>query len=108
MQSTTKDEVFSFDVLEEHVEGYFEETEERENASVTYENNILTLTVVKFQDFEVTVYRAPESKELYTAMDDKYLEILKEKSTGNDFWDMWAAMLAVLEPYKIVDEIMNP
>ena len=103
-----KDEVFTFDSLEELVEGYFEETEERESAAITFDNEIITLTTIKFKDCEVTVYRVKESQEIYTSMDEQYLTLLENMSTGSDFWDMWAEVIATLQPYKIVDEVMLP
>ncbi len=104
----SKVEVFTFDSLEEIVEGYFDETEERENAAITFDNGTITLTTVKFKDVEVAVYQVKESQEIYDKMDELYMQILENQSTGSDFWDMWSAIIQTLEPYKIVDEVMLP
>jgi len=56
---------------------------------------------------EVQVYRVEETDELYEKLDALYVQQL-DNTSGSDFWDMWSAVLTVLEPHKIVDEVLNP
>ena len=103
----TKEAIFTFDFLEEIVSEYFDESEEEANASITFENGMLTFTVCRFRNCEITVYHVKETPELYAELDAKYLD-LADESQESDFWVMWTAILDVFNPYKITDEIFNP
>ena len=107
MQST-KEKIFTFDELQEVVEQYYDESEETANASVSFEDGIITLTTCKFKDCEVKVYRVKESEELYRKMDEDYLLLLEDASSGSDFWDKWNSIIYSLNDYRIVDDVFNP
>lgn len=104
----TKVLTFDFDQIEEVVEQLFDESGETQNAIITYEDGTITLTTVRIRDCDIQVYRSKETKEVYEQMDAKYIEILEDRTTGSDFWDMWNAIIDSLEAYKIVDDVFNP
>lgn len=105
---TAKDSIFSFDTIEELCDALFDESGEEKNAAVSYDDGTIRLTVVRIRDVDVQVYQVKDSPELYAAMDENYLAILENITSGSDFYDQWTALLNVLEPYKIVDEVLNP
>lgn len=109
MTKQTTESIFTFDAIEELVAQFFDESEEKGNAAITYKNGMLTLTTVEFDNAVVGVYQVKESPELYEVMNTAYLDLIDgDMASGSDFWDMWAVLLNVMEPHKIVDETFNP
>lgn len=107
MQST-REKIFTFDELEEVVEQYYDESEETANAVISFNEGIIVLTTCKFKDCEVKVYRVKESPELYAKMDEDYLLLLEDGTSGSDFWDKWNAIIYTLQDFCIVDDVLNP
>lgn len=105
---TTKAEIFDFDELEALVEQYHDHSGEKANASLRYGAGRLLLLVGTFRDFNVQVFQVAETPELYQKMEAKYIEILENRSSGDDFSDKWDAVMEVMTDYKIIDESLNP
>ena len=105
---TAKELTFSFETIEELCDMLFDESGETRAARVTYENGEIILIAARLRDVDVQVYKVKDSPELYEKMDDKYVEVLENMTSGSDFYDKWHALIETLEQYKLVDEVLNP
>lgn len=108
MATITKEKIFSFETLQEQAEAYFDESGESAGASATFENGYVTFTTCRIRECEVKVYRFQENDELYAKMDEAYIQILENLTSGSDFWDMWNAIINTIVDFVIVDEVYNP
>ncbi len=104
----TKEKIFTFDTVREQAEALFDESGETDAASATYANGMITLTTCRIRDCDVKVYHLKESDEIYAKMDEAYLQILENITSGSDFWDMWNAIINTIIDFLIVDEVYNP
>lgn len=104
----TKEKIFTFDTLQEQAEAYFDESGETSAASATYEGGVITFTTCRIKDCAVKVYRFQESDEIYNKMDEAYIQVLENHTSGSDFWDMWHAIINTIVDFQIVDEVYNP
>ncbi len=105
----TDEKEFTFDAIEELTDSLHEESEQLQNAAITFINNHITLTTVEFKDCEIVVYHVKEDEAIYAEMDKAYLSTIDNgESSGSDFWDRWAAVISTLNRFKIVDEVLNP
>ena len=78
----------------------------------SFNSKMLNLTIFEHdilgKEVTFSVYIFNDSDEVYRAMDQKYRDILRNNSSGSEFWDQWNAVKAVLElKHLIVQETFS-
>lgn len=103
----TREKIFDLDMLYELSERYELESVESGDARITVsDSGLFTLTIFDVPETSVTVYHTTVKQLdlLYVAMDEKYIDVLENSTSGSDFWDQWHSVIELLEPYKIAEE----
>lgn len=105
--------IFDEEVIASNAEAFYDEMAEEAEAKLkNIAGNKLVLTLMEYerldQERTVSVYIFPNTPEIYKEMDTEYRRILKDFTSGSDFWDQWTAMKNVLEMnYLIAQEIFQ-
>jgi hypothetical protein len=97
-----KEAIFNEETIYSLIEDYFVESNEDGEAKLTIlpdKNIFIQIMDVDRVDGSrtITSFLFPDSNELYVRMDNAFRLSLK-RNTFNEFWEMWNAMLSVLEP----------
>lgn len=95
---------FDYATLEDLVYDYYDQMDGRSDAKLTIVDNILTLSIYDKDDSRFQVYHSVSCPELYELIDSNYIDLIKNASISNDYWDRWQAMIIALTPCQIVDE----
>ena len=98
--------IFNEDVIYDLIEDYFVETNEDGEAKLTTLSNkqiFIQVMDVDRADGTRTVasYMMSDDKELYKKMDSAFRLTVK-KNSFNEFWDMWGALMSVLDPEFLI------